>query len=481
VTSAVVTLVLANVAYWLVGIGAYLGLGIVDRRESTWGWIPAAYLFGIAVVIVPSTYLALLGIAVGWTAIGLVALALLALGALRVRRGPSLEAQRPLRRPSATTAVRIVLAAALFAAAAWVLVVAGRAFAVSPLLEWDGWAVWALKARVLYELPDDAAAVLRGGNYGPPSYPLAMPELEALGFRAIGRFDGTVIDLQLLALAFGLLGAMWSLSRGRARLLLVGVAALAVVTAPQYLPQLGTNYVDIPLAVFVGATLLAGARWLSGDGDDRGALACFVAFGGMAAMLKNEGTMFAAAAILALLLASLPAERRRLRTAALASAGVLAIALPWRLYGAAYDLPTADYDLRNLFDPVYLWDHADRVRPVLRELVSELTSPGRWGLLPLACALALVAGLFAARRAVGVFAAAWTVLAFAGLVLTYWVSVLPLTSDLFNSSYRTVASIVIGVTCLVPVLCEEGIAAVLGQRETALGEGRFGGTGGGWD
>jgi len=181
----------------------------------------------------------------------------------------------------------------------------------------------------------------------------------------------------------------------------------------------------------------------------------------MAATLKNEGTMFALAGILALLLASLPEGRRRLRTAALASGGVLAVALPWRVYGAAYDLPTADYDLRNIFDPVYLWDHADRVRPVVTELVSEITADGRWGLLSFACGLALVSGLFAARRVVGVFATAWAVLAFGGLVLTYWVSVLPLTNDLINSSYRTVASLVIGVTCLVPMLVDDGIRSVL--------------------
>jgi 4-amino-4-deoxy-L-arabinose transferase-like glycosyltransferase len=288
-----------------------------------------------------------------------------------------------------------------------------------------------------------------------------MPELEALGFRALGRFDGTMIDLQLLGLAFGLLGAMWSLSRGRARAPVVGVAALAVVTAPQFLLQLGTNYVDIPLAVYVAATLLAGAYWLSGD--EPGGLACFVVFGGMTAMLKNEGTMFVTAAIVALLLAASPSGRGRLRRAAMASAAVLAIALPWRVYGAAYDLPTADYDLRNLFDPRYLADHADRVRPVVNELVSEMTDLGRWGLLSYACALALVAGLFAARREVGFFAVAWTALAFAGLVLTYWVSTLPLAGDLSNSSNRTVDSIVIGVTCLVPVLVDDGVSAVLGR------------------
>lgn len=460
-TSSVVTLVLANLAYWLVGIGAFLALGIVDRRESTWAWTPAAYLFGIAFVVLPATYLALLGVAVGWTAIAVAAVVLFGVGAWRLRRQPP-PPRPPAARRSRLAWVGVAAAGLLFAVAVWVLVVAGRAFVVSPLVAWDGWVLWALKARVLYELPGDAAGILRNAYYGAPSYPLAMPELEALGFRALGRYDGTVIDLQLLGLAFGLLGALWSFSRGRSRSVVVGVAAVAVVTAPQFLLQLGTNYADVPLAVYVAATLLAAARWLSGD-DEPAALACFVAFGGMAATLKNEGTMFVTAAILALLIAAAPSGRRRLRRAAVASAAVLTIALPWRVYGAAYDIPTADYDLRNLFDPGYLVDHADRVPPVVSELLSEMTDLGRWGVLSYACALALVAGLFAARREIGVFAVAWAVLAFSGLVSTYWISNHELTGDLSNSSYRTVDSIVIGITCLVPMLVDDGIVAVLGR------------------
>jgi hypothetical protein len=43
------------------------------------------------------------------------------------------------------------------------------------------------------------------------------------------------------------------------------------------------------------------------------------------------------------------------------------------------------------------------------------------------------------------------------------VSTLPLAGDLSNSSNRTVDSIVIGVTCLVPVLVDDGISAALGR------------------
>ena len=459
-SSAVTTLVLANLGYWLVGIGAFLALGFVDRRESTWTRLPAAYLFGICVVLVPSTYLALLGVAVGWTMIALAAFVLVVVGVVRASRG-----RVPVVRASPVRARAVwlsgALAGVLFALAGYVLVVAGRAFAVSPLSLWDGWVVWALKARVLYELPADAPGILRGSNYGPPSYPLAMPELESLGFRAIGHFDGALIDLQLLALAFGLLGTMWSLSRGRARSLVVAITALAVLTAPQFLLQLGTNFVDIPLAVLVASALLAAARWLSIAEGDGWSLACFVAFAGLAGLFKNEGTMFAFAAIVALLICARLTGGRRVRDAALASLGVLVLILPWRIYGAAYRLPTDDYDLANLVNPVYLAHHADRVQPIVSELASELSDQGRWGLLLPVVACSLVAGLLSRRWTVGLFATVWVALACVGLTATYWVSVLPLTNDLWGSSYRTVASIILGAACLTPILIDDAITVTL--------------------
>ena len=60
-------------------------------------------------------------------------------------------------------------------------------------------------------------------------------------------------------------------------------------------------------------------------------------------------------------------------------------------------------------------------------------------------------------------------LAFCGLVLTYWLSVLPLASDLSNSSYRTVASIVIGISCLVPLLVDDGVSAGVRMLARARG------------
>jgi hypothetical protein len=66
--------------------------------------------------------------------------------------------------------------------------------------------------------------------------------------------------------------------------------------------------------------------------------------------------------------------------------------------------------------------------------------------------LALVAGLLAGRWLVLSFAVLWLGLSAVGLVVLYWVSTLPLSSNLTNTSYRTIVSLLVGGGALVPLL-----------------------------
>src|SRR5262249_61579739 len=123
----------------------------------------------------------------------------------------------------------------------------------------------------------------------------------------------------------------------------------------------------------------------------------------------------------------------------------------WRIWVQRLPLATRDHALPNLFDPTYLRDHRNRVWPAASELWTQLSSRAAFSyLLPLVLG-ALVVGLLLRRRA-AFFTAAWLLLSFAGLVLIYWISRNPLTSHLYNTSDRTIDSLVFGAALLVPVL-----------------------------
>ena len=72
-------------------------------------------------------------------------------------------------------------------------------------------------------------------------------------------------------------------------------------------------------------------------------------------------------------------------------------------------------------------------------------------LVPLAL-VAFAAALLARRWRLAGFAAAWTLLSFAGIVLVFWISVVPIDLTLKWAAYRTVASLVIGAAALAPLL-----------------------------
>lgn len=435
-----------NVAYFVVGAAACVAAGWVDDRPETWYRFGAAYLLGIVIVVVPASYLALVRVPVG---VGAAATGAVVIGA-GVWRGRRLRPRRPRSpRPTADGVVAAVLAVV----AAVVLIHASRTLVTRPLVEYDAWAIWAAKARLLYEAAGDAPAALRTGRYGQAPYPLGLPTLQALGFGGMGRFDGTLIGAQFVALAFGFVAALWSVLHRRARASVTLLAALAVVAAPQILYQLATHYADVPLGLWVGAGVAAAAAWAARPDADGWLLACAVAFLGMAALTKSEGQLFALAAAVALVVSAAGAGwPTRIRPALVAAGATVAVFLPWRLYCGAYGLTSPDYDLANVASPLYLDAHSDRVGPVFHELWRQLDAPKKWGWIVFAVAFAVVASLAGRRFRVAAFAIVWIALAFGGLVLVYWISTLPTESNLTNSSYRTIVSLLVGGAALTPLL-----------------------------
>jgi hypothetical protein len=441
-------LAVANVAYLLVGTAAFVAGGWVKLdRPATWRRLGAAYLFGIVVLVVPASYLALLRIPVGLSAL-LIGLVIVALAVRRVGV-PRLPRLRGIGMPSADA----LAGAAITAVALVVLGYAFRTLLIRPLVEYDAWAIWAPKARLLYQDASAAPSALRTGRYGQAPYPLALPTLQALGFGAMGRFDGTLIGAQFAGLTFGFVAALWSLLDRRARPFAIALAAAAVVAAPEILFQLLTHYADVPLGLFVGLGVAAAAAWTARPDGDGWLLVCSVAFLAMAGLTKSEGVLFAVAGALALLVAQAGhGWQARWRPALVAVAALAAILAPWRLYCSAYGLSTSDYDLANVANVGYLRDHADRLGPIVRELWHQLEAAQSWGYLVAAIGVGVASGAIGHRWRSTAFAAVWLAAASGGLVLVYWVSTLPTSSNLTNSSFRTIVSLLVGGTSLLPLL-----------------------------
>lgn len=350
-------------------------------------------------------------------------------------------------RSSATVPALDAVSALVMAVPVLLLARAVALFAVRPLHEFDGWVIWATRARALYEFSGPAAPVFTDPTYPALQHPLLLPALEATDAHFMGAWDGTVMHLQLLGFAIAFVGGTWALLRPYVwQPLLAGVLA-AVVAAPAVLDQLATNYADVPLALFVALGVAPIALWMTYG--ERELLVASTLFLGAAALTKNEGELFAVCALAA---AAATGGRRRLRPIAITAAAVAAIDAPWRIWIATHHVKISEYSISDAFDPGFLRARWSRVGPSAHELLTQIVRVQAWGYL-VALALLGVAGAFvvrAPRR--GAFVSLWLLLSFAGMVVIYWISTNPVTNNLYNSSNRTVDAIVVGAAAAVPAL-----------------------------
>ena len=447
-SGSLVGLLYLQVLYLAIGAGLLRLLGFGGGLRSLAGFrIALAYLAGVAGTGILAAELALVDISLGLVELTLLAIVLTATLWLRGTRSK----QRELARNSAEDRprwLRFATVAPIMAFSAllgYALVAVGR----RPLLEFDGWAIWGMKARALYQLGGTANPVFTSDAYPPLQHPLLYPSLEAIGFRAMGAFDPALFHVQLVLLAAAFSFALLDLLAPRVPLLLAGLVTLAIVSAAGTIEQLSSALADVPLAFFVALGVVALTRWL--DSGETPVLACAALFLGAAALTKSEGTLFALAAAVALLGTLAVWDRARLARAGLAMLAVLAILVPWRVFIAAHHLPNPEYSLGNAANPGYLSDHAGRVGPAASGLADRIAS-GRFGFLLVLILLGLAAALLSRRYREVAFAGAWLALSFLGLVLIYWISNVPVQLTLVWSGDRTVTSIVVGGAAVAPLL-----------------------------
>src|SRR6187200_3260802 len=152
-TGSLAPLLAANGLYVCVGAGLLPVLRIARSWSSLVARLGLSYMVGVATVGIAASHLALASVALGLRELSIMAAVSLALGAWTLARWAE-PSSFALRRPRAGW----IIAGGSLVATVVLLGQAARTFAVRPLLEWDGWAIWAMKARALWEF---------GGAFGP--------------------------------------------------------------------------------------------------------------------------------------------------------------------------------------------------------------------------------------------------------------------------------------------------------------------------
>jgi hypothetical protein len=433
-------LLAANVLMFGGGLGALPLLGVARSWRELVARSGLAYLCGILLASIVAANLALVHVSFGWIGLAVLAALSLVVGCARLR-----GTERPVvGRPTWTALAGIAVLVAL-------LVEYWRAFIVAPLDRYDAWAIWALKGHALYAFGWADPAVFAGAAYrfANLDYPILLPSLEAIDFRAMGAFDTRVLHLQFLLLLVAALAGLAALLRDRVPPLLLWPSLVAIALAPAVFDQLLTAYADVPLALFFAVGVAAAGRWLITD--ERWPLAIATLCFAGALLTKNEGTLFVVSVYAALLLVAV----RRWRALAVAAAVNVAVLLPWKVYVRVHDIHDINYSLSDTFDVNHISGRVGVGPTAFSALGGQLFDPLQWGLLLPLFAVVIIAALAVGLRSLPLFAVVWPLLSWLGLSWIYVITHFEYSAYLDSTKERVVASVVLGAAALTPLLAAE--------------------------
>jgi hypothetical protein len=337
-----------------------------------------------------------------------------------------------------------------------VAAVAGIPFALraasQPLLKFDAYADWTLKAKLLYGHGGlisgafDSSALSASYRASHREYPLGLPSVEAFDFHLMGSADGRTIHLQFVLLAAAFAGTIWSLTRHRVPPAILAATLLLLFVAPSLHTQLLDAYADVPTACLWAASALAVALWLMGDGGDRLLLGALLAAGALA--IKQEGLVLDGAlfAVVGLVVAGRRSASDAWRFA-LSAGCVLLTAVPWQLWVRAHHLH--DADIAPSLGRMARQAHS--LPTIVHRLGAELV----WLKWPGIVALAVLAALILAVRRRDAVAGGYLLLlalSMAGLTAVYWNARIPVGGLLTQSASRVVTGPVLLSVAALPLL-----------------------------
>jgi hypothetical protein len=439
--TSLAALLAANVVLAALGAGALMAAGTWDRLPPLSRIGPSLVIgfAGAAVLLPPLLYL---GVAPTPLVVIALAAAALATGmAVRRTRHPG-----PLDRAGGG-----LLVGAIVAALVAPLVV--RA-ATEPLVKFDAYADWSLKAKLIY---GHGGLILGAfdphtlGSYYQAAhreYPLGFPTIEAFDFHLAGGAGSRIVHLQVVLLFLAFVATVWSLLRYRVHpAILAGVACL-LIAAPSLHAQILSAYADVPMSCLWALAALSLGLWLAGDGADRLVLATVLAAGALA--IKQEGLVMDAALFsIAVLTVGLRRDRGRLIGLAAAASVVVASGLPWQLRVRALGLHDAD-----IAPSAGRMLHQAHLLPtILHRLGGELLWT-RWpGVVPLAVAVALWLA-WTRRDAMALAFLGLLGTTALGLVFIYWNAAVPVQSLLAESARRVVTAPVLLSVAVLPLMLE---------------------------
>lgn len=256
-----------------------------------------------------------------------------------------------------------------------------------PLYEWDAFAIFGLKAKMLLLQSLRANAGFFHDaqfQFSHPDYPLLLPFLMSGCWAAIGHVDDALgkIMMPLMYAGFAIIAFLalrWKLTRNRA--LLLTAILLAIPTCVRWA---GSGQGDMPLTVFYAGSVYFLTRWVTED--KRSDLILAALFTVYAAFTKGEGIPLAGINIVVLFCSIVfRTTRRRLFEGAGFVGGIVILLLPWFWFSHGFPATHETSISKAITNLSNLWI-------VVPEFIRQPVEFQRWGAVWLLLILSAILG-----------------------------------------------------------------------------------------
>jgi hypothetical protein len=313
--------------------------------------------------------------------------------------------------------------------------------AEKPVDQYDAFANWVLKAKLLYFDRSFLSA-----SIAPPvhrEYPLGLPSLEAYVLHAVGSANTRVLHVLFVVFLGGLALVAWTVLRPHVATWPLTAGLSLLLWMPAARDQALSAYADVPLAcLFVSAVLLLA----------RGQIALGTVFAAAALATKRDALAFLAV-LYAVGFAALLVrrERDRLRAWSISALVVVATAVPWRVFDATHDLH--DRDVKPSLS------HADQFGFVVRRIGHLIVERVYLWVLPLAAVATIVMLVRGRDRQLALGALALGVGLLGALVVVYVSGTTGVRYLVRSTAERTLITPALLAAALLPLLATRALGA----------------------
>jgi hypothetical protein len=366
-----------------------------------------AFWIGLSTVGLIGSFVAVLGPAPSRLSVSLIAAAAAAIAVLRRRSSRSAATAQPppprLTWPAAVGYGLVGLVAAAQIAAAW----------YRPATEWDGWAFWIPKARLLFTTGHLKASLWT--QYSGTTYPPLLPVVHAGAFAFMGAADEVLLHVQAAIFLAAFLQAVSVLARRYAPDVYVVPLVLLAASLPwlsRYVLQLDGDYPTELL--FALSALVCAAFLVSGR---RELLVPAALLLGADANSRREGLIYACAIGAAALVAG-AVQRWRPLWLAFPAAFALVAAVPWLLWVRVHHVVADAAVPPKLIGSTANQSDTGAISQGLGTVIHYVFRFGSWSVAPYVGFAALILGLRRWRRDSGLasFLASTTLIVILGLL-----------------------------------------------------------------